>query len=163
MARILALFLWCATGALALTLAPTRRQAPAIRATTTVARAAYRETATELELAPSAPQSQSRRASLQRLARTVLVAAPLVALAPSALADDGAVADVAAPSAAEAEADESARLARKLAAQKKAGAGSDKKNFAQSLSNEQERQKEVKSMTKEERRAEMCEMLGRGC
>lgn len=52
------------------------------------------------------------------------------------------------------------RLRRKAELQAKAAAP---KTFGESFRNEQERQKEMKDQTKEERRNAMCEELGRGC
>jgi hypothetical protein len=52
------------------------------------------------------------------------------------------------------------RIRRKRELQKKA---STPMNFGDSFSREQDKQKELKKQTKEERRAALCEELGRGC
>jgi hypothetical protein len=53
-----------------------------------------------------------------------------------------------------------AKLARKLQLQKKAA---QPKNFQESFKRELEKEKEMSSQTKEQRRNAMCEELGRGC
>lgn len=52
------------------------------------------------------------------------------------------------------------RIRRKMELQKKASSPS---NFASSIAREQEKQQELKKLTKEERRNALCEELGRGC
>ena len=52
------------------------------------------------------------------------------------------------------------RLRRKAELQKQ---GAQPKTFSQSLKNEMGKKKELSAKTKEEKRAEMCELLGRGC
>lgn len=52
------------------------------------------------------------------------------------------------------------KLRRKAALQQKAAAP---KTFGESFKSEREKQKELGSQTKEERRNAMCEELGRGC
>jgi hypothetical protein len=53
-----------------------------------------------------------------------------------------------------------AKLKKKAELQAKA---TQSRKFIQGFSNEQEKQGEMKKQTKEERRAMMCESLGRGC
>ena len=53
-----------------------------------------------------------------------------------------------------------ARIRRKLELQKEKSAP---KTFVESFESERNKQKELKSQTKEERRNAMCEELGRGC
>jgi hypothetical protein len=53
-----------------------------------------------------------------------------------------------------------ARIRRKLELQKEKSAP---KTFTESFESERNKQKELKSQTKEERRNALCEELGRGC
>lgn len=53
-----------------------------------------------------------------------------------------------------------AKLKKKAELQAKATTS---RKYVQGFSNEMEKQDEMKKQTKEERRAQMCESLGRGC
>jgi len=101
----------------------------------------------------------SRRASLRRLAQAAAAVPVAALLSPLAARADGEVQDLDAPSQEEIE---KARLARKLAAQNK-DKKSEKKGFAGSLADEQAKEKQLKSKSKQEKREDLCELLGRGC
>ena len=71
---------------------------------------------------------------------------------------------VAMPVLADDAADEEERIRRKLAAQAKAGNKSDgKKSYSEEFKAEQDKKKAIKQKTKEEKRDDLCELLGRGC
>lgn len=59
--------------------------------------------------------------------------------------------------------EEDARIQRKLAAQRAAGAKDGKKSFSKDLADERAKEKARKTKSKQEQREELCELLGRGC
>lgn len=59
--------------------------------------------------------------------------------------------------------EEEARIQRKLAAQRAAGAKDGKKSFSKDLADERAKEKARKTKSKQEQREELCELLGRGC
>ncbi|GKY90935.1 hypothetical protein MPSEU_000066300 [Mayamaea pseudoterrestris] len=105
----------------------------------------------------TALQASSRRQLLTTAASAIVLGSlPLVALAnvdelAMPTADEQASADAAAMA---------ERIRRKRELQKKA---SSPVKFTDKFSKEQEKQKELKSQTQEERRNALCEELGRGC
>lgn len=98
-------------------------------------------------LVPAQTQSMERRRALG-----LVVTLPLVSVFP-AFADE----------ASDAEAEEEARIRRKLAAQAKAGSDTGKKSYSEELKAEREKERELSSKSKKEKREDMCELLGRGC
>mmetsp|Transcript_70238 Transcript_70238/g.158822 ORF Transcript_70238/g.158822 Transcript_70238/m.158822 type:complete len:138 (+) Transcript_70238:23-436(+) len=92
------------------------------------------------------------------LTASVLGAGALVV--PPAFAD-GELSDLGAPSD-----EEQARIAAKLALQKKAGkaaAINRKQSFSEALKAEQAKEKDLGSKSKAEKREDLCDLLGRGC
>lgn len=61
------------------------------------------------------------------------------------------------------ELEDEARIQRKLAAQAKSSSGGGKKSYADNLREEREKERSLKSKTKQEKREDLCELLGRGC
>ena len=116
-------------------------------------------TLASLSASEAADAEVSRRSSLQRLARAALVSPLIAAAVPATARADGAVEDLDAPSQEEIE---KQRLARKLAAQNK-DKKSEKKGLAAQLADEQAKEKQLKGKTKQEKREDLCELLGRGC
>ena len=104
----------------------------------------------------------SRRHALLGVASAVLL--PRIASAEEEMGDLEAPSVVEVKSADDEAAAEKARIARKLAAQeKKTKTSSLNMSYKTSMEQEDLKRKEIKSKTKEERQAELCEVLGRGC
>ena len=155
-ASLLARLTLCVAAASAFKAFPTPSQLaqPSARFATSLAAAST----PSAEVSLSSPDL-SRRASLRRLAQAAAAVPVAALLSPLAARADGEVQDLDAPSQEEIE---KARLARKLAAQNK-DKKSEKKGFAGSLADEQAKEKQLKSKSKQEKREDLCELLGRGC